>query len=178
MLFSACAGSPTTQDRLLARVIATQPCCLPPSGKSRRPSFAFFEAQWPGPPIPLSTLQATSRDVSCKTEGQDGVAVSFLVGLFHSLQHAGLTRRSLINVRALPDARSRRGVNGGTKFCARPVKPFGRGRSWLRRTRAYANSIGERARIKVYRGCAAEHGPSYCHGQSCLEPKKRGEDGR
>ena len=47
--------------------------------------------------MPLSTLQATSRDVSCKTEGQDGVAVSFLVGLFHSLQHAGLTRRSLIN---------------------------------------------------------------------------------
>ena len=43
--FSACTGSPTTQDRLLARVIATQPCCLPPSGKSRRPDFAFFEAQ-------------------------------------------------------------------------------------------------------------------------------------
>jgi len=47
--------------------------------------------------MPLSTLQATSRDAICKTEGQDGVAVSFLVGLFHSLQHAGLTRRSLIN---------------------------------------------------------------------------------
>ena len=51
----------------------------------------------PGPPIPLSTLQATPRDAACKTEGQDGVAVSFLVGLFHSLQHAGLTRRTLIN---------------------------------------------------------------------------------
>src|SRR6266436_8719136 len=25
--------------------IAMQPCCLPPSGKSRRPGFAFFEAQ-------------------------------------------------------------------------------------------------------------------------------------
>jgi len=47
--------------------------------------------------MPLSTLQATSRDAICKTEGQDGVAVSFLVGLFHSLQHAGLTRRSLVN---------------------------------------------------------------------------------
>ena len=67
------------------------------SGGSRRPDFAFFEAQSPRPPIPLSTLQAASRDVSCKTQGQDGVAVSFLVGLFHSLQHAGLTRRSLIN---------------------------------------------------------------------------------
>jgi hypothetical protein len=47
-------------------------------------------------PLPLSTLQATSRDATCKTEGQDGVAVSFLVGLFHSLQHAGLSRRTLI----------------------------------------------------------------------------------
>src|SRR5580692_190185 len=45
-----------------------------------------------GSPIPLSTLQATSRDVSRKTQGQDGVAVSFLVGLFHSLPHAGLSR--------------------------------------------------------------------------------------
>jgi hypothetical protein len=39
----------------------------------------------------------TPRDVARKTEGQDGVAVSFLVGLFHSLQHAGLSRRTLIN---------------------------------------------------------------------------------
>src|SRR5215469_16789285 len=62
--------------------------------ESRRPDFPFFEAQSPGPPIPLSTLRATPRDAIRKTEGQDGVAVSFLVGLFHSLQHAGLTRRS------------------------------------------------------------------------------------
>jgi GGDEF domain-containing protein len=39
----------------------------------------------------------TPRDVARKTEGQDGVAVSFLVGLFHSLQHAGLSRRTLKN---------------------------------------------------------------------------------
>jgi hypothetical protein len=39
----------------------------------------------------------TPRDVARKTEGQDGVAISFLVGLFHSLQHAGLSRRTLIN---------------------------------------------------------------------------------
>ena len=62
--------------------------------ESRRPDFPFFEAQSPGPPIPLSMLRATSRDVSRKTRGQDGVAFSFLVGLFHSLQHAGLTRRT------------------------------------------------------------------------------------
>ena len=62
--------------------------------ESRRPDFPFFEVQSPGPPIPLSTLRATFRNASRKTEGQDGVAFSFLVGLFHSLQHARLTRRS------------------------------------------------------------------------------------
>src|SRR5260370_12125505 len=34
----------------------------------------LFEAQSPRPPIPLSTLQAASRDVACKTRGQDGFA--------------------------------------------------------------------------------------------------------
>ena len=41
-----------------------------------------------------------------------------------------------INVRTLPEARSRSAVNGEAEFCARPVKPFGRGRPWVRRTRA------------------------------------------
>jgi hypothetical protein len=43
----------------------------------------------------------TTHDATCKTEGQDGVAASLLVGLFHSLQHAGLTRRTLINARLI-----------------------------------------------------------------------------
>jgi hypothetical protein len=34
----------------------------------------LFEAQSPGPPIPLSTLQAIPRDIACKTRGQDGFA--------------------------------------------------------------------------------------------------------
>src|ERR1700677_4689578 len=55
----------------------------------------------------MSTLQATPRDAACRTEGQDGVAVSFLVGLFHCLQHASVTRRPLINVSA--NRRSHRG---------------------------------------------------------------------
>src|SRR5580658_4525079 len=59
--------------------------------------FCVFLSTIPRPPIPLSTLQATSRDAARKTEGQDGVAVSLLAGLFHSLQHAGLSRRTLIN---------------------------------------------------------------------------------
>src|SRR5690242_19492935 len=49
----------------------------------------LFEAQSPGPPMPLSTLQRRSRDLPRKTQGQDGFACSFPVGLFHPLQHAG-----------------------------------------------------------------------------------------
>src|SRR5260370_28471734 len=44
--------------------------------------------------MPLSTLQVIPRDITCKTRGQDGFAASFPVGLFHPLQHAGLSRRS------------------------------------------------------------------------------------
>jgi len=42
------------------------------------------------------TLRATTRGASCKTESQDGVAFSFLVGFFDFLQHAGLSRRTPI----------------------------------------------------------------------------------
>ena len=45
-------------------------------------------------------------------------------------------RQLLVNVRALPEARFGWGVNGGKEFRARPVKPFGRGRPWVRWTRA------------------------------------------
>src|SRR5262245_43596034 len=34
----------------------------------------LFEAQSPGPPMPLSTLQAAPRDAASKTRGQDGFA--------------------------------------------------------------------------------------------------------
>ena len=61
------------------------------------PRLGFFEAQSPGPPIPRSTLQPEPHDASCKTWGQDGFALSFLVGLLHSQQYAGLSRRSTAN---------------------------------------------------------------------------------
>src|SRR5271157_5893928 len=44
--------------------------------------------------MPLSTLQTTPHGVARKTRGQDGFATSFPVGLFHPLQHAGLSRRT------------------------------------------------------------------------------------
>src|SRR5262245_56782154 len=73
-------------------------CCLPPIRNGVGILIhRFFEAQWSGPQIPLSTLQATPHDAACKTRGQDGVAASFPLGLFHPLQHAGLPRRTPTN---------------------------------------------------------------------------------
>src|SRR5580692_7813927 len=56
--------------------------------------FNPFRSSIPGPPMPLFTLRVPPRDDPCKTRGQDGFAFSFPVGLFHPLQHAGLSRRS------------------------------------------------------------------------------------
>src|SRR5664280_370016 len=87
--FSGYAG-PTVHSRL-----AWLPCCLPPTrNEVGILIYGLFAAQWPRPPMPLSPLQKTPRDVPCKTRGQDGFATSFPVGLLHPLQHAGLARRT------------------------------------------------------------------------------------
>src|SRR5712691_5633470 len=87
--FSDYAG-PTVHSRL-----AWLPCCLPPTrNEVGILIYGLFAAQSPRPPMPLSTLQETPRDVPSKTQGQDGFATSFPVGLLHPLQHAGLSRRS------------------------------------------------------------------------------------
>ena len=77
-----------------SRSLATGCVAFPVGNRVQRPNSAFFEAQSPRPPIPLSTLRLTPRDVYRKTRGQDGFALSFLVGLSHSQQHAGLSRRT------------------------------------------------------------------------------------
>src|SRR5712691_1302340 len=70
-------------------------CCLPPTrNEVGILIYGLFAAQWPRPPMPLSTLQAAPRGVACKTRGQDGFATSFPVGLLHPLQHVGLSRRT------------------------------------------------------------------------------------
>ena len=69
-------------------------CLPPPRNEVGVLIYGLFAAQSPRPPMPLSTLQETPRDVSSKTRGQDGFATSFPVGLLHPLQHAGLSRRS------------------------------------------------------------------------------------
>src|SRR5580704_18594269 len=104
--------------------------------------FCVFRSSIPGPPIPLSTLQVTTHDATYKTEGQDGVAVSFLVGLFHSLQHAGLTRRC-------PDQRAFLGIQseglGGNRV--------------QRRSPVAVEAVGERSadRNRPTPGSSASH---------------------
>src|SRR5437763_12118782 len=90
--FSDYAG-PTVHSRL-----AWLPCCLPPTrNEVGILIYGLFAAQSPRPPMPLSTLQETPRDVPSKTRGQDGFATSFPVGLLYPLQHAGLSRRSPVS---------------------------------------------------------------------------------
>src|SRR6266404_6586902 len=62
---------------------------------SRHPDLRAFRSSI-APPTDASVYASrnTPRDVPCKTQGQDGFATSFPVGLLHPLQHAGLSRRS------------------------------------------------------------------------------------
>jgi hypothetical protein len=55
--------------------------------------IASFRSSIPSPPVPLFTLRRTPHDAQRKTRGRV-VRYSFLVGLFHSLLHAGLSRRT------------------------------------------------------------------------------------
>jgi hypothetical protein len=60
----------------------------------------LFEAPSPSPPIPLFTLRRSPHDDRRKTRGRVD-RYSFLVRLFHSLLHAGLSRRTGIGSAAL-----------------------------------------------------------------------------
>jgi hypothetical protein len=55
--------------------------------------IASFRSSIPSPPVPLFTLRRTPHDVQRKTRGRV-VRYSFLVGLLHSLLHAGLSWRT------------------------------------------------------------------------------------
>src|SRR2546422_7152249 len=67
--FSDYAG-PTVHSRL-----AWLPCCLPLTrNEVGILIYGLFAAQSPRPPMPLSTLQETPRDVPSKIRGQDGFA--------------------------------------------------------------------------------------------------------
>src|SRR5271170_2935619 len=66
--------------------------------------IASFRSSIPSPPVPLFTLRHTSRGVQRKTRGRV-VRYSFLVGLLHSLLHAGLARRAALAICTNPLAR-------------------------------------------------------------------------
>src|SRR5258708_22962249 len=67
-------------------------CCLPPSHKRRRPDCIFSKLNTQPACTPVYASPYTSR-CTTKTRGRV-VRYSFLVGLFHSLLHAGLSRRT------------------------------------------------------------------------------------
>ena len=55
--------------------------------------IASFRSSIPSPPVPLFTLRHAPHGTQRKTRGRV-VRYSFLVGLLHSLLHAGLSRRT------------------------------------------------------------------------------------
>ncbi len=102
--FSTCMGSPTTPGQRPTRDLTpVLRVGFPSTSRGRRPEVRL-RSSIPSPPMPLSTLRQPPRDDPRKTRGQDGFAPSFPVGLFHPLQHAGLSRRSTINAPLIPES--------------------------------------------------------------------------
>jgi hypothetical protein len=116
--FSDYAGS-TGHSRLAQPAMLPSSCCR----ESRHPVLRVFEAQSPRPLIPLSTLRPAPRDADRKTQGQDGFAFSFLVGLFHPHQHAGLSRRSYTARRHAGDLS--RADSRSSLLCVATLRPDG-----------------------------------------------------
>src|SRR5258708_30185357 len=90
------SGSTTTQDRagtcdVAPTHVAFRQC------KSVSVLIASFRSSIPSPPVPLFTLRRTPRGGQRKTRGR-AVRYSILVGLFHSLLHAGLSRRTALAI--------------------------------------------------------------------------------
>jgi hypothetical protein len=92
--FSACRGSQTTQGRPVTRDLS-QPAVLPSPSEIRFSAlilvFRSSIARPTGTPIYASA--STSR-CSLQDSGPRWIRCSLLVGLFHSQQHAGLSRRT------------------------------------------------------------------------------------
>jgi hypothetical protein len=76
---------------LAINVVVVLPSSLPE--RSRHPDPSVFRSSIARP----TDTSVYASSATCKTRGQDGVAASFPVGLFHPLQHAGLPRRTPCN---------------------------------------------------------------------------------
>jgi hypothetical protein len=95
MLFLDVPGSYHAESRSDSQFCRLNGYCLPIKQTRSARGSSVIGAQSPGPPMPLSTLRRTPRDAPRKTRGQNRLAAPFSVGLFHPLQHAGLSRRLL-----------------------------------------------------------------------------------
>ena len=95
-LVSADLGPRYVPDKTPAGAIYRNPqCCFPQVGTESAPCKMSLRRSIARPTDTPITLRAKplgfAREIQC---GQDGVAFSFLVGLFRPLQHAGLSRRT------------------------------------------------------------------------------------
>ena len=92
--FSACLGSLTAQGPMVdSRFSARQRVAFPCQTQVGDPDW-FFEAQYPARLCPCLRFDRTSRSPP-QDSGSGWIRYSFPVGLFHSLQHAGLSRRTV-----------------------------------------------------------------------------------
>jgi len=93
--FSACAGSETTQDRTIHSRLAWLSCCLPPLGmESASCSIGFSKLNSPAHRYLCLRFKRHLAISPARLEARMDSLFSFPVGLFHPLQHAGLSRRS------------------------------------------------------------------------------------
>src|SRR6516165_10819824 len=93
--FSACAGSQTTQDRTIHSRLAWLSCCLPPFGtESASCSIGFSKPNSPAHRYLCLRFKRHLATSPARLEARMDSLLSFPVGLFHPLQHAGLSRRS------------------------------------------------------------------------------------
>ena len=101
--FSACAGSKTTQDRAIHSRLAWLLCCLPPLGtESASCSIGFSKLNSPAHWYLSLRFRWHLTMSPARFEARMDSLFSFPVGLFHPLQHAGLSRRTPSGRRLTP----------------------------------------------------------------------------
>src|SRR6266436_5356591 len=78
-----------------SRSYAVTACCLPLQTTGSATSVCGFRSSIPCPSLPLSMLRTRTSRCAPQDSGSGWIRCSFPVGLFHSLLHAGLSRRSV-----------------------------------------------------------------------------------
>src|SRR5262245_57639237 len=93
--FSACAGSWTTLDRSIHSRLTWLSCCLPPYRNGVGILIhRFSKLNSPAHQYPCLRFNRHLTMPPARLEARMGSLLSFPVGLFHPLQHAGLARRT------------------------------------------------------------------------------------